>query len=426
MNVISNKKKTILQSIKRSIDQIEWTTPVVKERALDVCIAIYNNYLNKGGDFWKFRQIPSSYIRKIVKDTHKEKEIKEKLYQFVLQTNHSYSNYENTKKTKSFRFRNEILESCNTYNYILSSSGIEIWNEIPIVEWMDHLSFEPGVDEWISKYKVGITDLLIDTEIPDQWVKIESEFDSDDWRYKLEDGIKFCNDQGMNLIKWKHKFYCDTPEQFTRRKTNDLRKIWNGYLFDVENKIWRASRNETNNRLDYNLTNMKGSIIDKLLWKNQQLVELDVSNCQFSILSHITDQLDPLFIKLSQEGKLYNHISKQLKIFEKEAKEIMFRVCFDKVKKEFDFIREIFPMTMEFIDTYKKTHGYKSFSNLLQKKESEIMIDGLTNHLWRKGFIVFPIHDAFRIPEENVKSCEKEIKKYFNEIGFECNIRIKK
>ena len=160
---------------------------------------------------------------------------------------------------------------------------------------------------------------------------------------------------------------------------------------------------------------MKSDILNYLLYDGEEMVELDISNAQFAILSFITNSLDEEFVKLSQNGKLYNKISK----------EDMFRIAFDKVKREQDDIRDIFPMTMKFIDEYKNKFGYKLFSNLLQKTESMIMIDNLLPYLYDKGYRVFTIHDAIRVKKSQVDEVKSEIEILFNKIGFKCNLRIK-
>ena len=168
-------------------------------------------------------------------------------------------------------------------------------------------------------------------------------------------------------------------------------------------------------RLDYNLTNMKSSLLNYIELDGEELVELDIANAQFSILAFITNNLDKDFIEQSQNGTLYNTISTDK----------WFRVAFDKIKSEQNNVRDLYPQTMEFIDNYKKENGYKSFSNLLQRTESLIMIDGLLNRLLDKGYDILPIHDAIRVKKSQVEEVKNEIELFFNEINFKCLLRIK-
>lgn len=421
------RKKTILQSIRNEIDSINWTGPTPKDKAYNLCIAIYNNYLRDGGDWWQFRSVPSKYITKIL-TTNWYSEVVSKLEGNILESfnNGSYSTKTNT--SKAYRFHRNILEECNNYDFVELKSPFDIWDDIPIVEWMNDLVFDPGVDDFIESFRVEISDILIDDQIPDLYIDLQMDMDS--CRYGRDKAIDFCKAQGEHLIKWRKKFYCANPKNFIKMKTDEIKKIYKGYLFDVDNKIWRANRNETNRRLDYNLTNMKGAMIDRLTWRGERLVELDISNCQFAILANIFQTKgggDPLFIKLASTGRLYEYIARSIPdMTEAGAKELMFRVSFDKVKAEYDSIRDLFPETMKFIDGYKKSNkDYKSFSNLLQNTESSIMIDGLSTHLYKKGYIFFPIHDAFRVPESQVDSVLEEIRNYFEKMDFRCLVRVK-
>jgi len=159
---------------------------------------------------------------------------------------------------------------------------------------------------------------------------------------------------------------------------------------------------------------MKSDLLDYLEIDGEDLIELDIANAQFALLSYIIEDLDIDFIKKTQEGKLYNNDKKE-----------WFRIAFDKIKKEQDEYRDLYPKTMKFIDSYKKEFGYKSFSILLQNIESIIMIDGLLPRLIDK-YDVFPIHDAIRVKASQVNEVKKEIENFFKDINFKCLVRNKK
>jgi hypothetical protein len=160
---------------------------------------------------------------------------------------------------------------------------------------------------------------------------------------------------------------------------------------------------------------MKGDLLNYITIDGENLVELDIANSQFSILSYIVDDLDDEFISLSRSGNLYSKIEKNT----------MFRIAFDKVKSEYDYVRETFPKTMSFIDNFKNINGYDKFSNLLQRAESKIMIDYVMNNLIKEGYTVLPIHDAFRVKESELELVKNRVEELFNEIGFKCLLRNK-
>ncbi|CAB5208384.1 hypothetical protein UFOVP182_33 [uncultured Caudovirales phage] len=416
-------KISILESIKLSIERQVWSRPKIKARATELCIAIFNLYVMEGGDFYMYKSISFKYFRKVIRTKGYVEEIMNNLIEGgIIQRRQSYNVAK--KIAKGYRFHPDILNGSNTYHICCPDFPVELWNDVPLGIWMEKLAFDPLVYNWINDYIVDSDEILIDREIPDTHMNISFDV-GDDYRYEKEKAILLAHSNGNNLIKWKNKFYIETPNNFILRKQDELKKIFNGYVFNIDNGCVRISRNDTNNRLDYNLTNMKKELIDFIRYEGEELVELDIANCQFAILAKIAKGLDPLFIKLAQEGGLYKHISDVLDISSIEAKSLMFNVAFDKIRAEQDIVRDLFPMTMDWIDTYKKKNGYKSFSNLLQKTESEIMIDGLFKHLYKLGYIVFPIHDAVRVKGSEGEIIKSATKKYFNKIGFCCKIRKK-
>lgn len=197
--------------------------------------------------------------------------------------------------------------------------------------------------------------------------------------------------------------------------------VYTKQLFDIENNIIYVDRNETNNRLDTNLTNLKSDLWECLTLDNEELVEIDIKNAQFTILSNITTELDESFISNAQNGTLYEYVAKELNTTRKEAKNLMFNVAFDKVKTKQDIIRNIFPKTMLFVDAYKKENGYKTFSNLLQKYESNLMIDGLLNHLVKKEYKVFTVHDSIKCKESDYNDVLNEIVDFMTSNNFKCS-----
>lgn len=445
------KTKSILENIKESILKIEWNSSTKQQKALDLCISIYNLFIQDGGDFYRYKSLSREYFYKIIGKKYAY-EIKDKLIDNgILEVNNSYNVVKGIGK--GYRINNCIIGGeyqcvpmcppkednniqcvpmcppnisdqingvSDNYLSLLSnhSTPVSISYLCPpletlMVSEMQKLTFSPKVYEYINNFTLSINDITINNNIIEEYVNVL--FDDEVYRYKLENALQLANENNKSLIKYKDKCYIDNVDSFLLRKTNDLKLIFKKSIFDIENRIFRASRNETNNRLDYNLTNMKSDILNYLLYDGEEMVELDISNAQFAILSFITNSLDEEFVKLSQNGKLYNKISK----------EDMFRIAFDKVKREQDDIREIFPMTMKFIDEYKNKFGYKLFSNLLQKTESMIMIDNLLPYLYDKGYRVFTIHDAIRVKKSQVDEVKSEIEILFNKIGFKCNLRIK-
>lgn len=443
--------QSILDTIKNAVEKLHWNSETKKQKALNLCISIFNLYIYEGGDFNTYKELSKEYFISIIKTMNYVYEIKNNLVNNnileVYTNNQGIETYDVKGKGKGYRFNQELLNG--NFNVVLSGtkninkqvvlSGtksnlqnlqVSLSNnftnlihqpyhicgtklETSIKSILNRLTIKSEINDYISNFNVTRNDIKVNDEIKDEYVNIV--YDNDKYRYKLENALKQAKENGLDLIMYKDKCYIDNIETFLIRKTNDLRLIYRKSKFDIENKIFRVSRNETNNRLDYNLTNMKSNLLNYLQLDGEDLVELDIANAQFAILSFITNDLDKDFINQSQSGKLYNIISKDK----------WFRIAFDKIKSGQDNIRELYPNTMMFVDKYKKENGYKSLSNLLQNTESLIMIDGLLSRLIEHKYEVFPIHDAIRVKKSQVEEIKVFIEKYFNEIGFKCLLRIK-
>lgn len=430
--------KSILNEIKKKIESINWNSEVKKQRAFDVCIAIYNLYIYDGGDFYSYRSLSKEFFQKIIRTNNYLYEIKNALIDNgILEMHNSYD--VNKGIGKGYRFNKElikggyikvgdsIMEDSNqnfdiqndySFNYILNK--IPLYHNCRTIikdrlhNDLQRLTFDNSVHDWINNFKINPNDIIIDNSIQSEYINIV--FENQSYRYRTENGLKLAKEQGKNLIQYKDKSYIEDVNEFIKRKESDLKLVYSKSVFDIENGLFRISRNSTNRRLDYNLTNIKGELLNYLRIDGERLVELDIANAQFSIFSYLcSDYLDHDFIELCEEGRLYEVIDK----------EKMFRIAFDKVRSNQNDARKKFPLMMNYVDEFKKINGYKSFSQLLQNAESMIMIDGLVSKLYELDFSIFPIHDAIRVKESQIQMVKDQIEKFFHEIGFKCTLRIK-
>lgn len=438
--------QSILDTIKNAVEKLQWNSETKKQKALNLCISIFNLYVYDGGDFNTYKQLSKNYFINIIKKMNYVYEIKNMLIDNnILEV---YSNSFNVEtyyvikgKAKGYRFNQELLNG----NFQVVPNGTQLNNKVVpngthqnlqdilnnlqvlinqpyhicgthfknhIDKGFSRLSFKPKVNDFIQNYRLKKEDIKINNDINEEYINLKLE--NDEWRVGLEKAIEMAKQENKDLILYKEKAYIESEKDFIERKERELKLIFKKNVFEVENNIFRISRNETNRRLDYNLTNMKSDLLDYLEIDGEDLIELDIANAQFALLSYIIEDLDIDFIKKTQEGKLYNNDKKE-----------WFRIAFDKIKKEQDEYRDLYPKTMKFIDSYKKEFGYKSFSILLQNIESIIMIDGLLPRLIDK-YDVFPIHDAIRVKASQVNEVKKEIENFFKDINFKCLVRNKK
>jgi hypothetical protein len=434
---------SVLENIKKEVDNINWKNQTYRFKAINLCISIYNLYVYDGGDFNHYKSLSKEYFKKVIKSSLSYVyEIKNTLIENGILEPHISGSYSVEKgKGKSYRFNQKLINGdyvvlcgtkqnkvednvvlCGTknlfsnLNYSFSNlHNLELYHicgtklETYINKGLQSIRIKPEINDWISNFILKREDIKVNDEIKNDYVNLKLE--NDEWRVSIEKAKEMTNDN--DLILYKEKCYIEKLENFIERKSRELRLIFRKSIFEIENGIFRINRNETNMRLDYNLTNMKSDLLEYLEIDGDSLIELDIANAQFAFLSYIVENLDTDFIHKSQNGNLYNNDKKE-----------WFRIAFDKINKGQDNFRKIYPKTMKFIDEFKKEYGYKSFSNLLQRLESSVMIDGLMNKLMDK-FQVFPIHDAIRVKESEVDLVKKEIELYFKEIDFKCLLRIK-
>jgi hypothetical protein len=424
-------KQSILNAIKAAVSQINFKTEKQKTKALDLCIAIYNTFIYDGGDFHRYRAISYSFFQMICGSKQVTDEIKEKLLSNkIIECDNSYDVVKHI--SKGYRFNKSLING----DYILHHSNHSLSHYCSrfleteqntkenvdfnstlykyILENLDKLTFDSKVYNHIENYKLPREKYKINEEINRDFISIY--LDKEEYRYNKEKALQLAKSLNLDLILYKDKGYLEKVEDFIERKEKELKIIQKKYIFDLENKIFRVSRNTTNNRLDYNLTNMKSELLDYILCDGEKLIEYDIANAQFAFFSFIETNLDKDFIEETQKGSLYNRIEKMR----------WFRVAFDKVKESDDDIRTLYPKTMNFIDTYKKEYGYKCFSNLLQRTESKIIIDYVMKRIISEGKIAFSIHDAFRIKESDKEAILDIINEQFTKLNFKCKLRNKK
>ena len=431
-------KLSNLETILTSTKQIEWSTPNVATKAINVVTMIFNLYVKKNIDFTSFINLSQEYFKSICpgKSDH-YKEIKTKLVSnCILVTDNKYNVF--IGLGKGYKFNSILFSSihsslsnhiCGPLFETVDIKGVHIGvhiNDTKALEgYLNKLTVEGDVSkeiEYLSQIKDN--EIEINEDIKDKFVAIRFE---KKYNYSFEKALALAKTLGVDLIKFKDKFYLENIEDFKVRKPKELKICYTKKMFDIENKCFYVNRNETNDRLDYNLTSLNKDLFKYLKFEGESLIELDIANAQFAIASFINSNIDKEFIKLSQNGSLYAYIANRLSITEKQAKGLMFRVAFDKVKSdsEFESIRGLFPEFMKWVDSYKKDNGYKLFSNLLQKTEAKIMIDGLYSFLLSKGFETFPVHDAIRVKESQLESIKELCIEYFNTIAFKCTLRDK-
>lgn len=243
--------------------------------------------------------------------------------------------------------------------------------------------------------------------------------------------IELANSRNELLIEDNGRFYICDAFFFTLRKKMAMHVSYKSSIEKMEKGIYFANRNDTNFRLDTNLTNMPSKFTD-IICKENGLVQLDLCNSQFAILSNelegklFTEDFEA-FKKHSYDGSLYNYIKEELNTkTEKEAKVMMFELMFSKEglnSPKKIMLKSLFPSVIEEVDAYKRKTTYADFAVMLQKKESEIFIDGLWSKLKSKNIFCLTKHDSLIVKEKDEMLVRSIVEDYFNKINFKGKIR---
>ena len=237
---------------------------------------------------------------------------------------------------------------------------------------------------------------------------------------------------GLTMIEdYDGKVYFRDLIKFVNDKRESVFVSYKESILGMEHKYFFASRNDTNNRLDTNLTNLP-SLLLEVIKEDNGLVEIDLCNSQFAIFAHLIpkevagDDVE-LFKKLSQECELYPYLQEKMALSSrKEAKTVCFEVCFSSHKNHSQYVtemRKLFPNVMRWVDNFKEKHGDNQFAIMLQKKEAEIFIDNLYVMIREEDIFCLTKHDSLIVKAEDEYKVRNIIEEYFKEINFKAIIR---
>lgn len=200
-----------------------------------------------------------------------------------------------------------------------------------------------------------------------------------------------------------------------------------------------ARRNDTNNRLDTNFTNMPKEI-RKLVRDLNGLSEIDMVNSQPTILSNMM-KMDSEFEMnsdpdvshyhlLCNTGKLYEFMQDYWKLDDRDdVKPLIYRVMFSN-PKYMDWPQEGFDKNFHGVFQYiqdKKlnSNSWKNFAVSLQKLESEIWLDTIKPVLNDNDIIHTTVHDSVIVSDDQLELSTELIQDVMDTNGINGSLRVK-
>ena len=255
-------------------------------------------------------------------------------------------------------------------------------------------------------FKVG-------TEVSQNFFEVTNHVTGTTYEITKEKAIAWSELNEVTLIQDGKFFYIDDLDRYVLLKKRNLLLNYKWYIAKLTKKIFYVNRNTTNNRLDHNLTSLNKDTM-KIIKKDNDLIEIDMKNCQFAIHAFWMKQMDLCvhedvrkYYEICSKGILYEELAKIMNVTREEAKQVMMEVAFtsedyrSQAKKLF---RSLFPNVVAHIDGFKKEKkDSRLFSVELQELESEIFVDNLYPNIKELGLFCLTKHDSLiikRVDEE--------------------------
>lgn len=366
----------------------------------------------------------------------------------IIYTNHNYSIINNICKSYSININKYNNTPIYSYQNMLTDYGTMSYS----VKYKDvdkeYFDIKKMVSEDFKQLKIDYSTLLeitrkqvekininnfrINEQVDRDTVEVFFKSGNNEKSYWMnaEKAIEKAKTLRCSLIEDDKRYYIMDEFEFILMKKSSLYSSYKNSIDNLERKFYFSNRNSTNRRLDTNFTNMSNELTDDI-FKRNNLVKLDLANAQFAILSDLfTDKLSTpdfnTFKKEAVSGTLYEYILDKMNIKDrKSAKRLVFELLFSKETnstRDKDRLKEIFPSVVELIDEYKSKNGYKNFSVMLQKRESEIFIDGIWKALKKENYFCITKHDCLVVREKDKEYVLDFISNYFKKIDFKGKI----
>ena len=225
-------------------------------------------------------------------------------------------------------------------------------------------------------------------------------------------------------------FYIDDLDRYVLLKKRNLLLNYKWYIAKLKKKMFYANRNITNNRLDHNLTSLNKDTM-KIIKGDNDLIEIDMKNCQFAIHAYWMKQEGicvhedvQRYYEMCSNGTLYDELAEKLNIARDEAKQVMMKLAFSSEKYYTPYkklFKEHFPNVVAHIDGFKKEKKNSIlFSIELQQLESEIFVDNLYPNIKERGLFCLTKHDSLFVKRADEEQVVEIIRAYFKYLDLEC------
>jgi len=289
---------------------------------------------------------------------------------------------------------------------------------------------------------IGYHSVQVGEEIEEANFKVNDVAAKKSYWISKEKCLEKCRREGSTLIKDGRRYYISDLDYHLYHKKQHTFLSYRQCIAWLKEKGFYVHRNDTNNRLDHNLTSLPKPLL-QIIKKDNDLVEIDLSNSQYAILAHLMAKNKAvrkkadfiLFQKEASTGILYEAIQLAFSLASRdEAKQMMMEICFSSHRYHSHYktlLKLRYPTVVRYIEQFKKRKvrqygkdGHKAFAIWLQKTEASIFIDALYFELKiKRGLFVVPKHDSFLVRATDELDVRKIMQDYFSMIGFESKLK---
>jgi hypothetical protein len=369
--------------------------------------------------------------------------------------------YKVNKNSKAYRICSDYFDSawidlditCNIKNRKLILAGKE-YSTLLITDDLDELPFNSKAllrkaIEIVDSYEMsGKMKFNNDIEV-DEPLSVYNEVIDKSFRLNRSTALEQAKEFKVDFIQDGNSFYLMNKEKYLEQKKAHLLRNYFFVIYNLCSRNFYASVNNTNGRLDHNLTGLNKQLL-ALVKERNDLVEIDLSASQFSILSARMDDEGisgadfSKFKELIEKGELYKYIAFQNSWTIEYSKQLMMIIAFSShrnyTKPDKKRVTNLFPTVITYIDKCKKElvstaidkgkskkeagETTKQFAIELQRLESSIFIERFYLYLKSQGYWVLPKHDSFIVKKQDSKAIITLLQEVFSDAGCKFHFKV--
>lgn len=418
-------KRYIPALIKEELDKIEYPRKDNLYTILDLIHRKEVYYKNDKQKIYGFTEIPKAQFKELLPSSDNLLDDIEFLIDngFILRNDF----YTIGKKSKSYKICSEYLGKLTAVVITNKNINKRILNQILKAREAKAKRLEFAQTEYFQSFKIDVEGAM--SAIQKHTIKELTQLG-------MDVGIVITNADAVSILENSRE---SLPQRLIFVNSNKVQQyhnilhrfmLYNIRINTINDGFLFFKRNETNGRLDSNLTSLP-SFLRPFIISRERLMYLDIKNSQpFFLYTLLKNKPEIAFEELNRyaelviNGTLYEYLMKEYFQFKgrelgrKQVKLMLCRIFYsrDTSFTEYkEFFGKLFPTIMQFIrDTNLKEH--KTLAIQLQTMESFTVLDKVMVALQARGINPYTIHDGFVCKESEAEAIKYVFYEEVNEL----------